>query len=959
MAKRFFERPDKLSEGRLPQRAYYIPYDSLAKALAGDKHQSAYYRLLNGRWDIHYYAREDDVPQDVSAIEYTDAIDVPSCWQLHGYDRPGYTNINYPFPFDPPYVPDEDPCAVYRTAFTIGGEWSERDTHIVFEGVSSCLALYLNGQYVGFSQGSHLQAEFDLTPFVRTGENVLVAKVIKWCCGSYLEDQDFFRLSGIFRDVYLLSREKDAIRDIEVFADMREIRVVSPLAADYTVYDADGHVADLTHPVLWNAEQPYLYTVVLRGRTEFIPIRVGMREIRVGARGELLINGVPVLLKGVNHHDTSPTGGYTESDEMLRHELTLMKSLNINTIRTSHYPPTPEFLRMTDEMGFYVVDETDIETHGIICRDRYVGYDIDSPEWLCNRPSWREAYLERVQRMVERDKNHASVILWSMGNESGYGENFAAMLDWVGQRDPSRLRHFESANLVGDHAPVDVHSVMYPQIDWLDRRLTELQKAGETRPFFLCEYAHAMGNGPGDVQLYMDIFHRHPNAIGGCIWEWADHTVIEDGVQKYGGDFGELTHDGNFCCDGLVFADRSFKAGTLNAKYAYQPMRVTLDDDVLTVKNDFDFTDLSACTLRLVLSVDGETADTRDIVVSAAPHTAVQVAVPFTAPERCRLGAYLQVHLLDAAGQEIGHEEFALGSAVLTAEPGEKLTAFTEDGHHITAAGDGFCYRFSKLNGHFDSIVHDGRELIDGPIRLGVFRAPTDNDRHVREQWCMERNANNMNPGNFDRLFTKVYDVRIEDNSIIAEMSLAGVSRKPFFHYTQTLSFFADGTVRMTVDGRKKPELNDVYLPRLGYELTLPVKDEGFTYYGMGPGECYQDMRRHALTGLYRSSASAEVVPYVRPQEHGNHYGVTYLSTDSGLTFTGDVPFECCVSPYDAIMLDKALHTDGLHSDGRTHLRVDYRVSGIGSNSCGPALEPQFRIDEDKIRFTVCLHTGK
>ena len=948
MRQREYERPEKLSENRLPQRSYYIPYDNLEKALAGDRRQSAYYRLLNGRWDFRYYPREFDAPEDVFAIEDWDAIPVPSNWQLFGYDKPGYTNCNYPHPVDPPYVPDENPCGIYRTAFVLDDAWAARETHIVFEGVASCLFLYVNGQYVGFTEGSHLQAEFDLTPYVRAGENVLAARVLKWCAGSYLEDQDFFRLSGIFRDVYLLSREPDGIRDVDIQADTETITVS---AAAYTIYDADGKEADLSAPILWNAEHPYLYTVVVRGRTEYIPFKVGMRTVAVSDRGELLINGTPVLLKGVNHHDTHPTQGYVESEEYLRAELLKMKELNINAIRTSHYPPTAEFLNLTDELGFYVIDETDVETHGFVTRDGYVGYDIDNADWLCNRPEWREAFLERVQRMVERDKNHASVIFWSMGNESGYGPNFTAMLEWVARRDPSRLRHYEGASLVNDEAPVTVRSRMYTSPE----EMVPLLENGDPRPLYLCEFSHAMGNGPGDVQQYMEVFHRYPNAVGGCIWEWTDHTVMADGVQKYGGDFGELTDDGNFCCDGLTFSDRSFKAGTYNAKYAYQPMRATLENDVLTVTNDYDFTDLSACTLRLTMTVDGAAADCRDITVTAAPHTSVSLPLPFTPPAACRRGVYLNLSLLDAAGREAGFCQFALTSAVAPVAVGAPLTAFTEDREHIYAAGDGFRYAFSKLYGHFDSILLHGREQLAAPIRLTVLRAPTDNERTVRRNWCMNRNENRDNPGNFDRLFSKVYDVRIDGNRILADMSLAGVSRKPFFRYTQELAFFDDGTVKMTLDGQKKPEMADLFLPRLGYEFVSPVENDGFTYFGMGPGESYCDMHLHAPMGLYRSSARQEYVPYVRPQEHGNHYGVRSLQMDNGLIFVTDTSFECCVSAYDAVTLDDALHTDGLREDGYTHIRVDYKDSGIGSNSCGPALNPAYQLKESTVHFEVYL----
>lgn len=945
---REYERLDKRSENRLPTCAYTIPYDTLEKALAGDKTASAYYRCLNGEWDFRYFEREQDAPADVTAITAWDTIPVPANWQMHGYDIPYYTNVNYPYPVDPPYVPDANPCGIYRTVFPLPEQWTARETHIVFEGVSSCLFLYVNGQYVGFTEGSHLQAAFDLTPYVRTGENTLVAKVLKWCAGSYLEDQDFLRLSGIFRDVYLLSREEGAVRDVTIHADCHTITADAP---DYAVYDAAGQPADLTAPILWNAENPYLYTLVVRGRTEYLPFKVGMREITVGAQGKLCINGTPILLKGVNHHDTHPTKGYVLDEPFLRRELEQMKRLNINAVRTSHYPPTPEFLNLCDEIGLYVIDETDLETHGFVSRNGGYNYDLDNPDWLCSQPAWRDAYLERVQRMVERDKNHPCVIMWSMGNESGYGENHTAMLEWTKQRDPSRLAIYEGASLIGEKAPVEVRSRMYMAVDEFAAMLED----GDPRPTILIEYAHAMGNGPGDVQYYREIFDRYPNAAGGFIWEWADHTVVVDGVPQYGGDFGEETHDRNFCCDGLVFADRTFKAGSLNAKYAYQPMKATLTDGALSITNAYDFTDFGGKTVQVSLSVDGEVTATREYALSLAPHATTQIPLPFSAPTDCRWGCYADVSLWDADGDEVAHTQLALPCAVLPVTVGEPFTAFTEQDGHIIAQGDGFLYSYSRLDGQLDRIVLHGQEQINAPIALTVYRAPTDNDRHEREQWDLLHNINNMARGNFDVLFRKVYDTRVEGNRIITTASLAGIGRKPFFRYTQELAFFTDGTVKMTVDGHKKEELADVFLPRFGFELVSPQENDGFTYYGMGPGESYCDMNRHAPVGLYHSTPQQEYVPYIRPQEHGNHYGVRYLRMDRGLTVVTDTAFECAVLGYGALALDDATHIDELHPDGHTHIRLDYKDSGIGSASCGPRMVPEFRLDEPNIHFEIYL----
>ncbi|MBE6778348.1 MAG: glycoside hydrolase family 2 [Ruminococcaceae bacterium] len=948
---RIYERLDKLSENRLPQRAYYIPYESEEKALAGNRHESAYYKLLNGVWDFKFYQRDFDLPEDLTTIEGWDTLPVPSCWQMYGYEKPQYTNLNYPHPVDPPYVPDENPCGIYRTCFTLDSAWAARNTRLVFEGVASCVFVYVNGQYVGFSQGSHLQAEFDIAPYVKEGENVLIAKVLRWCAGSYLECQDFFRLAGIFRDVYLLSREVDCIEDVEIKADCKQITVSAP---DYTIYDAEGKVADLSQPILWNAEKPYLYTVVVKGKTEYIPFKVGMREVTI-ENGVFKINGVRVILKGVNHHDTHPTGGYVESDEFLRDELLKMKQLNINSIRTSHYPPTPEFLCLCDELGFYVMDEADQEAHGFATRHGNQpgigGYDSESGQWVTTFEEWKPVFIERIQRMIERDKNHACVYSWSMGNESAYGSNITAMLDWAHARDASRPCHYERATtLPFEEAPVDFRSTMYPDLN----RFREWLEADDDRPVYLCEYSHAMGNGPGDVHLYMDIFHQYEKAMGGCIWEWADHTVLVDGVQKYGGDFDENTHDGNFCCDGLVFSDRSFKPGSLHAKYSYQPMRVKMEDGRIAVTNDFDFTNLSECSLLVELEVDGQVTDSRTLTLAIEPHATAVIDNPFTIPATCQHGVYVKVHLLDKTGYELGMTQLNTDSQRAAVTTGAPFTAFTETRTHIIAEGNGFRYAFSKLHGNFDSIIKNGREQLAAPIKLGAYRAPTDNERTLRVNWSQIHTTNNWSRGNLHATFNKVYDIAVEGNTITVKASLAGVSRMPFMHYTQVLSFFDDGTVKFTLDAKRKPEFTD-YLPRLGYEITSPVENDGFTYFGMGPFECYNDMNRHASMGLYKSNAENEYVNYVRPQEHGNHYNSTYLAMDNGLTFLTDTQFECNVSAYDILSLDYAQHTDELVKNGKTNIRIDYKNSGMGSHSCGPILPVEFRFDEMELHFEVYM----
>ena len=732
---RIYEDPQKTSENRRPPRSYYIP-GGISE-----------YQLLNGEWRFAYFQRDVDVPKQ---IIHWDTIPVPSCWQLYGYENPNYTNVNYPYPCDPPYVPDDNPCGIYEREFELAEKWGK--VYFVLEGVSSCAFLHINGHYVGFTQSSHLQAEFDITAYVHRGSNTIRVKVLKWCCGSYLEDQDFFRYNGIFRDCYVLQRPEGHIEDVEMIPTDKQINIQLAGQAQVRILDGEQLLvqSDMQDtfsyapqkPVLWNAEKPFLYTVELERKGEIISLKAGLRKIEVSDQYALLINGTAVKLHGINHHDTGKYRGWCQTDEELQQDLTLMKELNINCVRTSHYPPTPRFIQLCDELGFYVVLETDMETHGFLQRLPHSAYefDIESNDWPATMPTWKKEHVERMQRMVETYKNHPCAIMWSTGNESGHGCNHVEMIRWARKRDSSRLIHCEDASRKGQLHNADVYSRMYSS-------LAELEKFAQTdditMPVFLCEYSHAMGNGPGDVYYYNELFDKYPKLIGGCIWEWADHVVTMDGVQKYGGDFeGELTHDGNFCCDGLVFADRSFKAGTLEAKAAYQPIRTAYENGILTIYNRLDFTDLNEYQFVYNIEVDGLVVWEEKKVLQAAPHTSAEVEIPYKTTT-CRYGAYLNVLLtkdnkICAAAQHalschIQDEPFSPESfqAAMKNDADDSLT-LSEDKYHIYTAGENFVYTFSKHYGTFESIRIDGEEQLAGKMTLSAFRAPTDNDRGIK-----------------------------------------------------------------------------------------------------------------------------------------------------------------------------------------------------------------------------------
>jgi len=941
---RFYENTEKTSENRKAPRSYYIPSGK------------SEYVLLNGDWKFKYYSRDVDVEKEISDW---DIIPVPSCWQVLGYENPNYTNINYPYPCDPPFVPDENPCGVYEREFEIGDKWGK--VYFVSEGISSCATLYVNGKYVGFTQGSHLQSEFDITDFVVKGINTIRLDVLKWCCSSYLEDQDYFRFNGIFRDTYILQRPENHIDDIYVSTDKNKLLVKADKKAEISVFDMNGSLLatakdtdnaefEIENPVYWNAEKPYLYTVksVLNG--EEITVKAGFRTIEIAENGALLINGVAVKLHGVNHHDTSKFRGWCQTNEELLADLKLMKQLNINCIRTSHYPPTPEFVNMCDELGFYVVLETDLETHGFIRRMANVGYgyDVTDPIWPCNGELWKKEYVERMQRAALLNRNHASVIMWSTGNESGYGPNHEAMIEWLRTLNDGRLVHCEDATRKGDPSKVDVWSQMYHDISSLEKYANNPENK---LPFFLCEYAHAMGNGPGDVYYYNKMFDKYPILIGGCVWEWADHVVTENDVQKYGGDFeGELTNDGNFCCDGMVFANRGLKAGSLEVKAAYQPIYTEFNDNVLSIYNRLDFTNLSEYEFVYSIEADGKEISKNVINLDVNPHATKQIEIEYS-PVVAEYGVYLTCCLLKD-GYEVAHTQHELLFEKACKSDFE-LATLAEQDLTITAKGDNFEYTFSKLYGNFISLKVCGEEQLAGKIRFSAWRAPTDNDKNVKLLWG---NYNIWQGENLDCLFSKVYSCEVKNGKIIVEGSLAGVSRLPFLRYTMTVSVFENGKVDYELDANIREQV--IWLPRLGFEFEMKDSVKDFKYFGFGPYESYCDMHNASKMGLYESDTDKEYVPYVKPQEHGNHFNTKLLEIGK-LKFTSNSSFECNVSKYTADVLKKAMHTDELETDGLTHIRVDYKCSGIGSNSCGPQLNEGFRFKEKEIKFNLSIEALK
>ena len=940
---RFYENPRKTHENRESPRAYYIPKGS------------SNCKSLNGIWKFAFFENSDLATEPSN----WDEIEVPSCWQLKGYENPNYTNINFPFACDMPYVPNINPMGVYEREFDVTD--LSKEIYVVFEGIATCGVLFINGQYVGFTQGSHLQAEFKISKYLKQGINTIRVNVYKWCAGYYIEDQDMFRFNGIFRDVYILERPKGHIKDVDVrTVDNKYILIKTDKKAKFFLSDENEVIATaqgteckikVKNPKLWNAESPYLYNLTIERNGEIIEQKVGFRTIAISPKQELLINGKPIKIKGINHHDTMIGKGFCMTDDEMRRDLELMKELNINTVRTSHYPPHPKFVNMCDELGFYVVLECDNEAHGFLRRYPNVNYyyDVKEEEWPCSSHDWIDEHVNRMARTYERDKNHACIIMWSLGNEAGYHRLCNdPMIDYVRERDNQRLVHFESACWREEGIQkTDVFSVMYPS---RERMMEELVTKNKGKPFYLCEFSHAMGNGPGDVWQYVELFYEYPNFIGGCIWEWADHVVLVDGVQKYGGDFeGELTHDGNFCCDGLLFADRSFKAGTYEVKAAYAPFRFDYKNGKLKITNHYDFTNLKEHTISYKIKVDGKAIEEHKLCVDLAPKKAITIATKEN-PKQCTLGASIDVSLFSPEGKLLGELSQTIDCKIVSEKENLTPATLVNESFFVYAKGENFEYRFNKQLGNFDSIKINGEEMLVAPIRLSANRAFTDNDRRVVHLWAK---TNEWQGENLDYQFTNVYDVNVKNNVITAKASIAGISRLPFFRFKLKISIFSNGQINYQLDGDVREDA--IWLPRIGFEFALNKKNQSFKYFGMGPYENYIDMSHHVKQDWFESTANDEYVNYVRPQEHGTHGKVRVLNIENKMEFSANKCFDINVSKYSINQLDKAKHTDEIGDSYATHVRIDYKNSGVGSASCGPDLEPQFRLSEKKIQFNFAM----
>ena len=1002
---RYYENLSVLHENTMLARAYYIPASRRMDNLVEHREESDRMQLLNGTWKFQYFNSIYDIQDSFFEKNYDtenfDEIQVPSVWQMAGYDTHQYTNIRYPFPFDPPYVPQDIPCGVYVHTFEYSRDEKAPKSFLNFEGVDSCFYVWINGSYIGYSQVSHMTSEFDVTDVLQDGTNTVAVLVMKWCDGSYLEDQDKFRMSGIFRDVYILKRPKQAISDYHIktrIEDMLakveiEMKFYFPLNVKISIEDRNGAVValgsiaeegtavlEIASPELWNTENPYLYKLILETENEVIVDHIALRKIEIKDQ-IIYLNGQKIKFRGVNRHDSDPVTGFTISLEQLTTDLTLMKQHNFNAIRSSHYPNAPFFYEMCDKYGFMVIDEADIEAHGpfMIYRKEDTDYNRFKRwnEKIADDPVWEEAIVDRVKLMVERDKNRFCIVMWSMGNESAYGCNFEKALEWTKNFDPDRITQYESARYRNydetyDYSNLDVYSRMYPALSEIQEYL---DKDG-SKPFLLVEYCHSMGNGPGDFEDYFQMIQDNDKMCGGFVWEWCDHAIAhgtaENGktIYAYGGDHGEEIHDGNFCMDGLVYPDRTVHTGLLEYKNVYRPARVisyNKESGELVLHNYMDFDDLKDYVkISYELTQDGLVISKGILPeFSVAPHGEGITNLKINVPENGKCYLKLIYHLkkeLPLLDEDhiLGFDEIEVSKEDTKCKLAEKWIPKTvvdselqvnENDTQIHIKGREFAYTIDKRTALFTEMKFAGREYLNHPMELNIWRAPTDNDMYIKSEW---------KKAHYDKAYTRAYTTEVVQGKhgvkITSHASVVAETVQKILDVTITWKIEVAGKIDADIAVTKDDEFPD--LPRFGVRMFLDKKLSAVRYFGMGPQESYCDKHQAASHGLYRADVGDLHEDYIRPQENGSHYDCEYVELNNsryGIVASAEKAFSFNASYYTQEELEKKTHNYELIESDSVVFCVDYALNGIGSNSCGPVVLEQYRFDDVLFRFQFTL----
>lgn len=984
-----WENLEILGRNMEPPHTGIIPYGDVETALDNERAASPYFHSLNGNWKFYYAESPSQAPERFYESSFSsddwNTIPVPGNWQMHGYGRPHYSSSYYPFPIDPPHVPNDNPVGCYRRSFIIPDSWDERQVFLVFEGVDSAFHVWVNGQFAGYGQGSHMHSEFRVTSLLHPGENIVAVQVYQWSDGSYLEDQDKWRLSGIFRDVYVKATPYVHIRDIAVqtrfsenledavlglrlnvknYADLdsgqHTLRMSLLDEGRQSIYEGtvraslllganDENVLDLeiavSAPRKWSAEEPNLYALLLKleddqgNLLEVGSVSVGFRDIVI-RDGQLFINGNTVILKGVNRNEFHPDFGFAIPYESMIEDICLMKQHNMNAVRSSHYPNDTRWLDLCDRYGLYVINEADLETHGC--------HFIDNESHLAEDPQWKKPFLDRAVRMVERDKNHPSIIIWSLGNESGYGPNHDTMAEWVRQADPTRPIHYERAK---DAPVVDIVSCMYPSLE----ALIEEGKKSDPRPFLMCEFAHAMGNSVGNLKEYWDAIYKYPRLLGGLIWEWADLGIrqkFDSGEEwyAYGGDFNDHPNSGHFCIDGLLFPDRKIKASITEFKKVIEPVKVEPVDvlaGIMNIQNRYDFISLNHLVGSWSLLCDGEIVEQGELPELDVPASGeATVFIPWKTTFGQSSGEYwlhIRFTLRDASrwapqGHEIAWADLPI-PATRQVVPSIKLESMpslyaSETEAHIRVNGNDFNMEWSKARGEISTFEYNGMPLLTIGPKVQIWRATIDNDSRQSKEW---------KKAGFDQLNHRVNDMSFQLQKHAAQITvkstLGAAGLGNCFTTWMTYTIYGSGDV--IIQTRIVPRKGLPPLPRLGLQMAMPDGFDQFSWFGLGPHECYIDRKESGRLGVYSGSVEDQFVPYIKPQENGNKADVRWAAVTNALgtgLFIGGLPMlDVSVSHYSTDNLTKAKHTFDLVRLNETIVNMDYQQAPLGNHSCGEA----------------------
>ncbi|WP_195367882.1 glycoside hydrolase family 2 TIM barrel-domain containing protein [Coprococcus comes] len=935
---------------------------------------------LNGEWDFKYVDAPELSPEGFEqsgACEGWDKIDVPSVWQLRGYDKMHYTDVLYPFPINPPHVPDENPTGIYKKTVVLDEQWMEKDTVLKFHGVDSAFDVWVNGNHVGFGKVSRLPSEFDITGFVKTGENDITVRVYKWSDGTYLEDQDMWWLSGIYRDVELINEEKNAVLDLRVNGTLDDSYKNGFFTAGITMKQAGTNLgwklsykgktvlegelvsegkdicieAEIPEVHTWTAETPELYEFTVMTENQEVTVRCGFRKIEIKDKN-FRVNNQVILLNGVNHHDYNPREGRRVTREQMESDIRLMKQYNINAVRCSHYPANEYFYDLCDEYGLYVINEADLECHGFEWVENYT--------WITDDETWKDAYVDRSVRMVKRDRNHPSIIMWSMGNESAFGCNFRSAAEAIRELDDTRLVHYE-----GDFEAevTDVYSTMYTRLKGL-REIAEYQIKGD-KPHVMCEYGHAMGNGPGGLKAYQDMYRKYKRLQGGFLWEWYDHGIYTEEKDKkyykYGGNYGDFPTNGNFCIDGILMPDRTPSPGMEEYKQIIAPVEITAVEgsmNKIQIRNYYDFLNLDTTTLYWEVKAEDQTIQDGTVEgLSVAPHEGKIIALPITAFElQENTDYYLNLTVCQKeernyapAGYEIKKVQIPMQirkDGFSVRETADKLQV-TEGQGGLTVENSRVTAKFSTVFGKLISFGKDGKEyLTEGP-RMNVYRATIDNDMYKKEDW--------MNKYFIQKPVeeTEYVSCLKEDDKVIVQIGtfFSCYNQSWGFECDYTYTVYSCGQMKVEIQGKavQRGKLEPAFLPRIGVIMKGNKNFQKTMWYGMGPGESYVDSKAASIMGIYENTVDGMMTDYVFPQENGHHEQVKWFRIGDGkdgLLCKMEEKLGLNLANYTDESLEKAQHPFEIEKADDVIIHLDYRQSGLGSNSCG-----EEQLEENKVKL--------